>query len=167
MPYLDTMPGWIRRSPIKLGHLLHYQRDNAAVKQYRELTLHEALDAKIAGKEVEYQDRHNNEWHEGSTLVLTLMHKYRIEIEAPKQGDMVHVREEGWKEFSIELVELRAIVDGKFVCKDEDGDLMVWDEIKPIEPKPVAREGWVHPRYIDPDKGNPDRIFVREIAGDV
>jgi len=99
--------------------------------QYRELDLHEALDAKIAGKELE--SSHSGEkWMKASQNMLSLNHKYRIEIEAPKHGDMVYIKDRDMSKWVGLPEELRGRIDGKYITMDSGNHYSAWDEIKPI-----------------------------------
>ena len=110
-------------------------------KQYREIDLHEALDAKIAGKEVEIFAHHSENWVKSYPAVLSLDHKHRILVEKykPEVGEMVSVAER-------DLPREFFCMDGdKYVCRDMTfGCFTAYDEAEKVEqPKPVAREWWV------------------------
>ena len=132
-------------------------------KQYRELTLHQALDEKIAFKELQCSLLDENEWGVSVNESVSPLLKYRIEIEAPKQGDEIQVSSLGG---SVATGVFIGMDGDKFVVKDKQGGYCPWPKAETIKPcKSVAREGWVHPFNIYSDKCD-GFIYVREITGE-
>jgi len=114
-------------------------------KQYREIDLHEALEAKIAGKEVEIFAHHSENWVKSYPAVLSLDHKHRILVEKyqPDNAETVMVRDSGdpWERDTEVFIGMER---GFYVCVDKEHNRTPWTEVKPVEqPKPVAREWWM------------------------
>ena len=141
------------------------------MKQYRELkTLTEVAQAMDAGLNVE-RICLNCELPTWLTLTNTYIeslatHKYRIEIEAPKQGDEILV----WNDNSGMKVRRKfiAFYEGEVVTKSTMAVIEEWSTWKwPEEEKPEAREGWVYATalYETRDKARPC-VYVREITGE-
>jgi len=131
-------------------------------KQYRELDLHQALDAKIAGKKVEYEC--GGEWYKAAPELINLDARYRIAIEEPKQGDEILV----WHDKE------GAVIKRKYVCLWNDlvivettsgNDTYTWKHWKPIEQKREAREGWVPLGSITQTRNDiaGSAVYVREV----
>ena len=121
-------------------------------QQYKELTLHEALDAKIEGREIECRQP-LLEWVKAGKIMIDITFEYRIAIEpyVPEVGETVLV---GYH-LDIKAVFI-AMDEDKYVCKAVGNVYDSYTEIKPTKQEP--REGWVTAQSLWSEK---DKAFAR------
>ena len=131
--------------------------------QYKKLTPHEALDAKIAGKEIEIKVELATGWEISDDWFIYIKDKYRIAVESyvPEAEEIVIDGDNNKRRFFAMDGNKYALRSA--VCPDT---FYATSEVTPVESeKKVAREGWMIPACLE-TAPHMDAIYVREVLED-